>query len=327
MTSPNESPFHVQTCSLYLPLAPVSQRFPLEGLCAEYISTLILTYYPPFSGVVLSYSNPRMSEVPYGDDGDSILLKSIDEYAVSWAWLTADFLLFKPKKGAELEGYVNLQNEGHLSIVCWNLFNASIERRRLPADWKWVRVDEEAPAEGAKVGEDGIGYYVDGKGKRIEGSIKFRSLSSTERWSDHDETDRGDDEWYNRHIELLQPAVDSPPTSASSCHEGDSGVEDVYPSSEDTYEDIKEQVESQAPIMNPSAARNITTRQRVAPEEKNDHGPGTKESFQPARHARRFQHRGAGGAGREPSESAVKEVQTKQGKPRRQTKEEEASEH
>ncbi|KAL3422588.1 DNA-dependent RNA polymerase i subunit a43 [Phlyctema vagabunda] len=178
VSPPNESPFHLQTCSLYLPLAPVSQRFPLEGLCAEHISPLILTYYPPFSGVVLSYSNPRISEVPYGDDGDSTLLKSIDEYAVSWAWLTADFLLFKPEKGAKLEGYVNLQNEGHLGIVCWNLFNASIERRRLPADWKWVGVDEEATAEGAEVGEnyaeDGIGYYVDGEGKRIEGSVKFR---------------------------------------------------------------------------------------------------------------------------------------------------------
>ncbi|RDW62602.1 hypothetical protein BP5796_10904 [Coleophoma crateriformis] len=174
----NESPFHVQTSSMYLPLAPVSQKFPVEGLCAEHISPLILTYYPPFSGVILSYSNARLSEHPYGNDGNTTLLKSIDEYAVSWCWLTAEFLLFKPEKGAELEGYINLQNEGHLGLVCWNLFNASIERQRLPSDWRWVGVQDEENEEDAQAGEtyaeDGIGYYVDADGKKIEGTIKFK---------------------------------------------------------------------------------------------------------------------------------------------------------
>ncbi|TVY54832.1 DNA-directed RNA polymerase I subunit rpa43, partial [Lachnellula suecica] len=126
----NISPFHLQTSSLFLPLAPVSQKKPLEGLCAEHLSPLILTYYPPLAGVLLSYHNPRLSEKPFGNDGtEEVLLQNIDEYAVSWAWVTAEFLLFKPEKGAWLEGYVNLANEGHVGIVCWNLFNASIERK------------------------------------------------------------------------------------------------------------------------------------------------------------------------------------------------------
>src|SRR5450432_1640489 len=57
-----DSPFHTQTSSIYLPLAPISQRQPLEGICAEHLSPLILTYYPQLSGVILSYSQPRMSE-------------------------------------------------------------------------------------------------------------------------------------------------------------------------------------------------------------------------------------------------------------------------
>jgi len=170
----------MQTSSLYLPLAPVSQKHPLEGMCAEHISPLILTYYPPFNGVVLSYSNPRLSEKPFGNDGEEVLLKNIDEYAVSWSWVTAEFLLFKPQKGAWLEGYINLQNEGHLGLVCWNLFNASIERKRLSPDWKWVDVsemenEEEDEEEGGKTyAEEGIGCYVDGEGKKIEGMVKFR---------------------------------------------------------------------------------------------------------------------------------------------------------
>jgi DNA-directed RNA polymerase I subunit RPA43 len=170
------SPFHLQTASLYLGLAPVSQKAPLEGLCAEHISPLILQYYPPFEGVLLSYSNPRLSEHPFGDDGPETLLVNIDEYAVSWAWLTAEFLIFKPERGAWLEGYVNLQNEGHLGVVCWNLFNASIERKRLPKDWKWVGVEDEVAGEGDDqvYAENGIGYWVDGDGNKVDGMVKFR---------------------------------------------------------------------------------------------------------------------------------------------------------
>lgn len=99
------------------------------------------------------------------------MMKSTDEYAVCWTWVTAEFMLFKPTRGGWLEGYVNLQNEGHLGIVCWNLFNASIERERLPKDWKWVGTED---LEGDGYAEDGVGYYVDGAGTKIEGIVKFR---------------------------------------------------------------------------------------------------------------------------------------------------------
>jgi DNA-directed RNA polymerase I subunit RPA43 len=173
--------FHIQTSSLYLPLAPVSQKYPLEGLCAEHLTPLVLTYYPPFQGLILSYSNPRLSAKPFGNDGDTTLLHNIDEYAASWAWVTAEFLVFKPEQGTWVEGYVNLQNEGHLGLVCWNLFNASIERKRLPEDWKWVGVeDQERGQEGMGMretyAEDGVGYYVDREGKKIEGMVKFRLM-------------------------------------------------------------------------------------------------------------------------------------------------------
>jgi DNA-directed RNA polymerase I subunit RPA43 len=172
------SPFHIQTSSIYLPLAPISQRQPLEGMCAEHLSPLMLTYYPPLGGVILSYSNPRISEQPFEDDGDHILLQCIDEYGAAFAWVTAEFLLFKPQRGGWLEGYINLQNEGHLGLVCWNLFNASIERQRLPKDWKWVGLEDAAmtkPFSGqGQYEEDGMGYFLDGQGNKIEGTVKFR---------------------------------------------------------------------------------------------------------------------------------------------------------
>ncbi|RKF77328.1 DNA-directed RNA polymerase I subunit RPA43 [Golovinomyces cichoracearum] len=172
------SPFHIQTSSLYLPLSPVSQRYPIEGICAEHLSPLILTYYPPFNGLILSYSDPVLSENSFQNDGHTILLKNHDEYGVSWAWLTAEFLVLKPEKGTWLEGVISLQNDGFIGVVCWNLFNASIERRRLPSDWKWKDASEILGFKEQENSDthtcEGAGTYIDGQGRRINGVIKFR---------------------------------------------------------------------------------------------------------------------------------------------------------
>ncbi|KAI9807486.1 MAG: hypothetical protein M1825_005426 [Sarcosagium campestre] len=196
-----DSPFHVQTASLYVPLSPISQLQPLDGLCAEHLSPLLLTYYGPFRAVILSYSNARLSEHPLhagSQRGARPLGKAGEDLGISLVWLTADFLLFKPGVGDSIQGFVNLQDESHLGLVCWNLFNASIERKRLPADWTWAGLggamsgsrygrtngvlnddeqQQEEPLEGDEGGEledRGEGYYMDGDGNKIEGTISFR---------------------------------------------------------------------------------------------------------------------------------------------------------
>ncbi|KAF2222515.1 hypothetical protein BDZ85DRAFT_296644 [Elsinoe ampelina] len=58
------TPFVQETASLLFPLAPSAFNFPLQGLCAEHLSPLLLTYYPPLDGIVLSYSRPRLSNTP-----------------------------------------------------------------------------------------------------------------------------------------------------------------------------------------------------------------------------------------------------------------------
>ena len=178
-----DSPFRVQTSSLYLPLSPISQLLPLEGLCAEHLSPLILTYYSPFRAMVLSYSNARLSEQPrHNGHRGQVLAKSVDEYAASFVWVTADFLLFQPRPGERIEGWVNLQNEGHLGLVCWNLFNASIARRRLPRSWTWVppggemgkRSKTSSGRSEADSEDRGQGFYRDENGQRVRGWVRFR---------------------------------------------------------------------------------------------------------------------------------------------------------
>ena len=181
----NSSSFYQQTSSLYLPLSPISYNYPLQGICAEHLSPLILTYYPPFHGVVLSYSNARFSPDPTAniasEDSQPIYARSVDEYAASFVWVTADFLLFRPKRHDWVEGWVNLQNEGNLGLVCWNFFNASIERRKLPKEWIWVperTLDQDGKSHRKKMRmSDAIaddGHYEDGRGRRIEGLIHFQ---------------------------------------------------------------------------------------------------------------------------------------------------------
>ncbi|KAI9682953.1 MAG: hypothetical protein M1829_006389 [Trizodia sp. TS-e1964] len=194
----NDSPFHVQRSSLYLPLSPISQFTPLEGLCAEHLSPLILTYYPPFGGVVISYGNVILSEEPSPSATQNPgrrLAKNIDEYASSFVWVTADFLLLKPKINGYVEGWVNIQSESHLGLLCWNLFNASIERARLPADWKWIpavrskrsniKSHNNVRSQQDNSEKGGEGYYENRRGERIAELVRFR-VKDLETASDRD---------------------------------------------------------------------------------------------------------------------------------------------
>lgn len=187
------SPFFEHTSSLYLPLSPICQQYPLEGLCAEHLSPLILTYYPPLNGVVLSYSNAKLSTKCPGDSEDEVegpvLAQSIDEYSVSYIWVTADFLVFRPRRGCRIEGWINLQSEGNIGLVCYNFFSVSIERKRLPKEWKWIRggtgrfgarkskqskdLGEQAETRQVNGFGDEDGYFEDEDGNKVEGSLTF----------------------------------------------------------------------------------------------------------------------------------------------------------
>ena len=192
--TPTPSSFVQQTSSLYLSLSPISQKHALQGLCAEHLSPLILTYYPPFHGIVISYSNARLSTDPYST-ATPVCSKAVDEYAASFVWLTADFVIFKPQRGNLIEGWVNLQNESNLGLLCYNFFNVTIERRRLARGWKWMsggvksstkrklkkaaqndsNEDTDMEEEAApKSIEDAQGYFQDENGKKVEGLIRFR---------------------------------------------------------------------------------------------------------------------------------------------------------
>lgn len=151
-----ESPFSLVKATLYLPIAPISisTTHAQNSLLAEHLSPLLLTYFPPLKGVVLAYSQPSMSSFPpsrsqpkpSSTDPNPLQLtaaKTAEEYGVMYVYLTATFLVFRPRRGQTLEGWVNVQSEGFLGAVVFNLFSVGIERKRLPTNWKWVPPGEE----------------------------------------------------------------------------------------------------------------------------------------------------------------------------------------
>ncbi|KAJ9237151.1 hypothetical protein DTO207G8_1453 [Paecilomyces variotii] len=157
---PSDSPFNLVTSTLYLPLSPISisPTHALASLLAEHLSPLLLTYYPPLKGIILAYSNASISSKPPtsnpAKDSDNpqplTLATTANEYGVLYVYLTATFLVFRPQRGQVLEGWVNVQSEGFLGAVVYNLFSVGIERRRLPADWKWIPPGEEDDSTDAK---------------------------------------------------------------------------------------------------------------------------------------------------------------------------------
>lgn len=148
------SPFRLINATMYVPLSPISisPTHASASLIAEHLAPLLLTYYPPFQGIVLAYSNGSISESPpvpgqvhssssqpdFDNPKPLTLALTANEYGVLYLYLTATFLVFSPQKGQVLEGWVNVQSEGFVGAIAHNLFSVGIERKRVPKSWKWI---------------------------------------------------------------------------------------------------------------------------------------------------------------------------------------------
>jgi DNA-directed RNA polymerase I subunit RPA43 len=167
---------HLITANMYLPVYPIAIKYSLEGAIAEAISPLLLTYHAPFKGYVLAHRNARATE------GNGSASRCIDQYGMSFLWVTVDVLVFRPVKGAWLKGMVGLQSESHISLIVWNYFSARVEKKRLPVDWRFVEEEYEAPLDETETHvkrskvRRSTGAYHDGKGRRIEGALAFRAV-------------------------------------------------------------------------------------------------------------------------------------------------------
>ncbi|UNI21232.1 hypothetical protein JDV02_007241 [Purpureocillium takamizusanense] len=185
-------PFFSQTVSLYEPLYPQGWAQPVTNSKYQHLQHLQNKYVPALRGVLLDYKNVAIGPEPgrdgaATDDDTPTTVLSQREFAVGFGWITADVELFVPSRGAWMEGSINLQTEGHIGVVCFGRFNASVEARRLPPSWRWVS-NESVEAHGFEetasvitADDHGVvrqvhstGFWVDGQGERVTGKVRFR---------------------------------------------------------------------------------------------------------------------------------------------------------
>ncbi|KAF2185300.1 hypothetical protein K469DRAFT_576963 [Zopfia rhizophila CBS 207.26] len=193
---------HIETISQYIALPPASLATPLPSLCASIFSPLLLSYYPPARGIVLSYSNVKLSDQPpapaskkrksrHASHHDSseesveereenVMLRVVDEYSAVYFWATADFLVFRPRRGEWIEGHVIHQSSSHITLSHLNAFSLSILRNNLPESWTFQSSSQRSPSPSPKGKKDGrreeeaSGYWVDGDGIPIGDTLMVR---------------------------------------------------------------------------------------------------------------------------------------------------------
>jgi DNA-directed RNA polymerase I subunit RPA43 len=152
LESTSPSPFHSVRLSLYLPLSAISlsPSTALASIQAEHLSPLLLTYYGPARGIILAFTDTVLSSTPpdpssppsptrqQQKDSTPILARCADDYGVSYTWLTATFLVFRPAPGDTLSGWTNVASDTFIGLIVYNYFQAGVARPRIPRDWRWV---------------------------------------------------------------------------------------------------------------------------------------------------------------------------------------------
>ncbi|KAF2463406.1 uncharacterized protein BDR25DRAFT_307839 [Lindgomyces ingoldianus] len=222
--------FHIESISQYVSLPPSSLATPLPSLCAALFSPLLLTYFSPARGIVLSYSNLRLADEPPArkktrasshsyspshspshsrrrrdrqspspdDDSNAsdtenpeehpLLCKITDEYNAAFLWATADFLVFRPRTNAWIEGRITHQSSSHITLAFLNSFPVAVMREGIPLGWAWVATTSQSAAANEKqsrrrgrgVGEghrgdgSGAGYWIGDDGMPISDILSIR---------------------------------------------------------------------------------------------------------------------------------------------------------
>jgi DNA-directed RNA polymerase I subunit RPA43 len=210
----SDSLFHLSTISQWVSLPPASLANPLPALCAQVLSPLLLSYYPPAEGIVLAWQDVELSETPpasavsppsqkqksssskksrkaeaeqssdseSGSDdeveeqeGKPMYLKVIDEYSAPFLWCTATLLVFRPQKNAWIEGRVLSQAASHITFSYLNVFSVSVVSQQLPKDWTWCAATGGSfSMTGGRREGEREGYWMDAEGMPVGQTMKVR---------------------------------------------------------------------------------------------------------------------------------------------------------
>ncbi|KAI7864764.1 hypothetical protein BDF14DRAFT_1831860 [Spinellus fusiger] len=135
-TSPSSS-FTEMVVKLYLHLAPMWSGKIMEGI-NEQLNAFLMKYVSEVDGIILAHSDIQLPT----NKG-----RILHDSPFCHFFINVKFLVWKPTKGSQLVGRINLQSQDHVGLLIYGTFNASIPRSRIPSDrYEW-RASEEETAE------------------------------------------------------------------------------------------------------------------------------------------------------------------------------------
>lgn len=151
--STENTPFHTVRTSLYIPVPAISLATALPSLISTHLTPLLLTYYPPLNGIILTIHDAQISSAASDLPGKPLILPTTttpspqatpalalcaDTSGVSFIWLTFTATTFSPTPSAILTGHINVTSEGFIGLTLHNYFQVGIAKSRIPRSWKWT---------------------------------------------------------------------------------------------------------------------------------------------------------------------------------------------
>jgi len=166
-SQPLSSPYTLVTASRYFPISPAYSTNPTLGIQHDHLDPLVFKYDPTLGGVVLLHQNLRFK---------ATTAKVMYESPFAYTWVDVDFILWKPKEGMVLEGWVNNASPSHVGLLFANVFSVSVAKDGIPKGWKWV--DEEEGYGNVGSGDDGgygttLGHWEDESGELVKDLVRF----------------------------------------------------------------------------------------------------------------------------------------------------------
>lgn len=182
--------FHKFSTSLYLSIAPLYSSNPIEGIKAQHLDTMIMKHFAPAGGVVIGYTNLKISEEFLSiEDNEIITAKLNPHQPFAFLWCDVDLLVWKPQVGDVVEGSIYIQSPTHIGLLINDTFNAVIKKANIPSNWEFIpnQVDEEDGEEAEQAAEaeeevkekkndknsQSLGSWADSNGSLIQGKIQF----------------------------------------------------------------------------------------------------------------------------------------------------------
>lgn len=168
--------FYVFHTELYVSLAPIHLKDPINGIKAQHLDPMVMSYFPRARGVVLSYLNIKLGHQneSVNAEGEEVTIARIEgSTPFTFMWVLVDLLVWRPLVGDVMEGYVYMQTASHLGLLVHDTFNASIKKASIPHHWEFVPSQEDEIADEFALLAKSYGYWADENGNRIDGKLKF----------------------------------------------------------------------------------------------------------------------------------------------------------